>query len=126
MPTLPWTRPNTPPPAVEVHVFASRFETRTRWGALLFLARTPRVWRQVSRARGAYGASLRAEPFKRTFWTLSAWESRDALKAFAHAGAHAPTARGLAPQMRDAKFVTWTASSDDLPLSWTEAVHRLT
>ncbi|MFE6287668.1 DUF3291 domain-containing protein [Streptomyces sp. NPDC057877] len=126
MPTLPWTEPNTPPRDTEVHVFASRFETRTLWGALRFLVRTPGVWRQVSRAPGAYGASLKAEPFKRTFWTLSAWESPDALKTFAHGGIHAPTARGLAPQMRDAKFASWTASSADLPLSWSEAARRLT
>lgn len=125
MPTLPWTVPNPAPPNTEVHVFASRFETRTLWGALRFLARTPGVWRQVSRAPGAYGASLKAEPFKRTFWTLSAWESPAALKDFARAGAHAPTSRGLSAQMRDAKFATWQASSDDLPLGWEEAVRRL-
>ncbi|MBD0419139.1 DUF3291 domain-containing protein [Streptomyces sp. TRM S81-3] len=125
MPTLPWTVPNRPPQATEIHVFASRFETRTLWGALKFLARTPGVWRQVSNAPGAYGASLKAEPFKRTFWTLSAWESPEALKAFAHSGTHAPTSRGLAPQMRDARFTAWAASSDDLPVSWAEARRRL-
>ena len=39
MPTLPWTVPNPAPPGTEAHVFASRFETRTLWGALRFLAR---------------------------------------------------------------------------------------
>ncbi|MET9446225.1 DUF3291 domain-containing protein [Streptomyces cinerochromogenes] len=72
MPTLPWTAPHTPPPGTEVHVFASRFRTRTLWGALRFLARTPAVWRQVGRAPGAYGATLRAQPLRRTFWTLPA------------------------------------------------------
>ncbi|MEU6554177.1 DUF3291 domain-containing protein [Streptomyces sp. NPDC046915] len=126
MPTLPWTAPNTPPEDTEVHVFASRFETRTLWGALRFLVRTPAVWRQVSGAPGAYGASLKARPFRRTFWTLSAWESPRALKAFATSGSHAPTSRGLASQMRDVKFATWTTTSADLPLSWEEAVRRLT
>lgn len=126
MPTLPWTVPNRPPQATEVHVFASRFETRTLWGALKFLARTPGVWRQVRGARGAYGASLKAEPFKRTFWTLSAWESPEALKAFAHSGTHAPTSRGLSAQMRDAKFTVWSAPSDTLPVSWAEVRRRLT
>ncbi|TXS50589.1 DUF3291 domain-containing protein [Streptomyces sp. uw30] len=126
MPTLPWTVPNPAPHGTEVHVFASRFETHTLWGALRFLARTPGVWRQVSRAPGAYGASLKAEPFKRTFWTLSAWESPAALKDFARSGTHAPTSRGLSAQMRDAKFATWQVSSDVLPLDWTEAFRRLT
>ncbi|MZF86838.1 DUF3291 domain-containing protein [Streptomyces sp. SID5643] len=125
MPTLPWTVPNTPPRDTEVHVFASRFETRTLWGALRFLAGTPAVWRQVRRSPGAYGATLRAKPFKRTFWTLSAWESKDALHAFVRAGAHGHSSRGLAPQMKDSAFTTWQVSSDNLPLSWSEALRRL-
>ncbi|ODA73069.1 hypothetical protein APS67_002690 [Streptomyces sp. AVP053U2] len=83
MPTLPWTVPNTLPPHTEVHVFASRFETRTLRGALRFFLGTPGVWRQVSRAPGAYGASLKAQPLRQTFWTVSAWESPKALGAFA-------------------------------------------
>ncbi|WP_395571998.1 DUF3291 domain-containing protein [Streptomyces sp. BK79] len=125
MPTLPWTTAGRPPRTTEVHVFASRFETRTLWGALAFLARTPGVWRQVRGAPGAYGASLKAEPFKRTFWTLSAWESPEALRAFARSGAHAPASRKLSAQMRDAKFTTWTVTSEELPVSWAEVRRRL-
>ncbi|MGW7492775.1 DUF3291 domain-containing protein [Streptomyces luteogriseus] len=125
MPTLPWTVPNTPPRATEVHVFASRFETRTLWGALRFLAGTPAVWRQVRRSPGVYGATLKAKPLRRTFWTLSAWESKDALHAFVRAGAHGPSSRGLAPQMKDSAFTTWQVSSDELPLLWSEAFRRL-
>ncbi|KUN08843.1 hypothetical protein AQI95_07545 [Streptomyces yokosukanensis] len=125
MPVLPWVVPTAPPRDTEVYVFASRFETRTLWGALCFLARTPGVWRQIARARGAYGATLKAQPLRRTFWTLSAWESADALKAFAHSGAHRPTSRALAPQMRDASFATWRTAGDRLPPSWAEAEQRL-
>ncbi|MET9774258.1 DUF3291 domain-containing protein [Streptomyces sp. NPDC006367] len=124
MPTLPWTVPN-PPPGTEVHVFASRFETRTLWGALRFLASTPGVWRQLRTAPGAYGASLKAEPLKRTFWTLSAWESPAALKTFARSGTHAPASRGLSAHMRDSAFASWQVSSDDLPVDWAEARERL-
>ncbi|MFF5534816.1 DUF3291 domain-containing protein [Streptomyces cinerochromogenes] len=126
MPTLPWTAPHTPPPGTEVHVFASRFQTRTLWGALRFLARTPAVWRQVGRAPGAYGATLRAQPLRRTFWTLSAWESADALHAFARSGAHRPTSRALAAEMHDVAFATWSTSADELPVRWEEAVRQLT
>ncbi|MEU9331978.1 DUF3291 domain-containing protein [Streptomyces sp. NPDC048290] len=125
MPTLPWSTPNTPSPGAEVHVFASRFETRTLGGALVFLARTPGVWRQVLRAPGAHGATLKAEVFKRTFWTLSAWESAEALKEFARSGTHAPTSRKLAPRMRDAAYASWTTSADQLPVDWDEARRRL-
>ncbi|MET9253273.1 DUF3291 domain-containing protein [Streptomyces sp. NPDC048182] len=126
MPTLPWTVPNPPPHDGDVHVFASRFETRTLWGALAFLVRTPAVWRQVSRAPGAYGATLKAEPFRRTFWTLSAWESPEALRAFARSGPHGPASGGLAARMRDAGYASWTVSARELPVGWDEARRRLT
>ncbi|MGQ5640242.1 MULTISPECIES: DUF3291 domain-containing protein [unclassified Streptomyces] len=125
MPALPWTVPNTPPQDAEVHVFASRFETRSLWGALRFLARTPAVWRQAGRAPGAYGTALKAQPLRRTFWTLSAWESADAVKAFAASGAHRPASRRLAAQMCDVAFAAWQTSGDRLPVSWAEAERRL-
>lgn len=87
--------------------------------------KTPAVWRQVRRSPGAYGATLKAKPLTRTFWTLSAWESKAALDDFVRSGAHRPAARGLAPQMRDGTFTTWQARSEDLPLSWSEAFRRL-
>jgi hypothetical protein len=68
---------------------------------------------------------MKAALLRRTFWTLSAWESPAALKAFARSGTHAPTAQGLASLMRDTKFVTWTVAADDLPLDWSEALRRL-
>ncbi|MEV6838876.1 DUF3291 domain-containing protein [Streptomyces sp. NPDC051133] len=125
MPTLPWTVPTPAPQGAEVHVFASRFETRTLWGALRFLVRTPAVWRQVGRAPGAHGATLRAQPLRRTFWTPSAWELADALKAFAHSGAHRPTSRGLASHIRGVAFAAWETTAEQLPVSWEEAERRL-
>ncbi|MET9495384.1 DUF3291 domain-containing protein [Streptomyces sp. NPDC006552] len=124
MPTLPWTVPNTPPARAKATVFASRFETRTLWGALYFFFHTPTVWRQVSRAPGAYGASLKAQPLKRTFWTLSAWESPQALKDFAARAPHGPVAAGLRGQMRSVTYRTWQASAEELPVGWKDAMRR--
>jgi hypothetical protein len=67
---------------------------------------------------------VKAAPLRRTFWTLSAWESPEALKQFARSGAHAPAAGGLRPLMRDAKFLTWMATADELPLDWAQALRR--
>lgn len=124
MPTLPWTVPNTPPTRAEAHVFASRFETRTLWGALKFFLRTPTIWRQVGRAPGAYGATLKAAPLKRTFWTLSVWESPQALKDFAASAPHRPVAAALRGQMKDAKFLTWKTTTGALPLDWKDVLSR--
>ncbi|MFD7292709.1 DUF3291 domain-containing protein [Streptomyces sp. NPDC059897] len=124
MPTLPWTTPNKPPAGVEAHVFASRFETRTLWGALKFFARTPTIWRQVGRASGAYGASLKAAPLRRTFWTLSVWESPKVLRDFAVTAPHAGISARLRGEMKDSTFLTWKASTDELPLDWKDVLSR--
>ncbi|MFI7338709.1 DUF3291 domain-containing protein [Streptomyces sp. NPDC050085] len=124
MPTLPWTTPNIPPTRAEATVFASRFETRTLWGALKFFLRTPTIWRQVGRAPGAYGATLKAKPFRRTFWTLSVWESPRALKDFAASAPHGPIAASLRGQMKDAEFLTWKTTTDELPLDWKDVMRR--
>ncbi|MEU6156767.1 DUF3291 domain-containing protein [Streptomyces sp. NPDC047130] len=125
MPTLPWTVSTPPPEGADVHVFASRFETRTRWGALRFFLGTPAVRRQVATAPGAYGASLRAAPLRRTFWTVSAWESPEALRAFARSGPHGPAARRLAATMKDKRYASWRAPADGLPVAWDEVLRRL-
>ncbi|MFD6414801.1 DUF3291 domain-containing protein [Streptomyces sp. NPDC060194] len=125
MPDVPWFTPHRPDPEAELYVMASRFETRTLTGALRFLLGTPGILRQLRSAPGAHGAALRARPFRRTFLTLSVWESRDALHRFAGSGTHRATARRLAPLMRASAFTHWSAPADALPLSWGEATRQL-
>ncbi len=78
MPTLPWTLPNPPPPHGTAFVMASRFEVRTLKDVPRFFLRSLAAWKQVRSAPGAYGASLIAQPARRVFYTLSAWQDRDA------------------------------------------------
>ncbi|KND25798.1 hypothetical protein [Streptomyces acidiscabies] len=120
MPTLRWTTPT--PPDTDAHLMASRFEVRTLADALRFLLKTPAVWKQIKGAPGAYGASLIAEPLKRTFWTLSAWESKEALYAYARAEPHRSVMTGLRSTMRSTTFTYWTGAP---AIDWTDAKNRL-
>lgn len=79
----------------------------------------------MSRAPGAHGATLRAKPLSRTYWTLSAWESPKALRDFAGSGVHAPVSGKLSRQMRDSRFLHWQVPSEDLPLDRDDAIRRL-
>ena len=81
MPTLPWTIPNPAPPGMHAYAMASRFEVRSAPGRPALLAEVTRAWRQVRSAPGCLGASLIAQPLQRVFYTLSAWQDRDALYA---------------------------------------------
>ncbi|WP_133913134.1 DUF3291 domain-containing protein [Streptomyces sp. NBC_00582] len=125
MPTLRWTTVSTPAPDTEAFVMASRLEVRSPRDVPRFFLKSLAAWRQVSGAPGAYGASLIAEPLKRTFWTLSAWEDKAALHAYAGAEPHKSIMNGLRPTMKGSVFTFWRVPASDLPLDWTDARRRL-
>ncbi|WP_323379926.1 DUF3291 domain-containing protein [Streptomyces alkaliphilus] len=125
MATLPWTVPQPPPPGARALVMASRFEVHSAAHVPRFLVKSLLAWKQVRSTPGAYGVSLVAQPWKRTFWTLSAWESDEALRAYATTEPHRSIMTGLGPVMKDALFVRWEVATDDLPVTWEEARHRL-
>ncbi|RBM20678.1 DUF3291 domain-containing protein [Streptomyces sp. PT12] len=125
MPTLPWTVPNPPPQGRQTVVMASRLEVRRLADVPRFFLRSLAAWRQVRKAPGAYGASLIAQPTKRTFWTLSAWESKEALYTYAKTEPHKSIMTGLRSVMRTSTFTQWDSTTDDLPISWDEARKRL-
>ncbi|WP_128436993.1 DUF3291 domain-containing protein [Streptomyces cyaneus] len=125
MPTLPWTTVTTPAPDAQAFVMASRFEVRSLKDVPRFFLKSLAAWKQVSGAPGAYGASLIAEPFKRTFWTLSAWQDKEALYAYAKTEPHRSIMTGLRPTMKDSTFTFWQVPAADLPIDWADARRRL-
>ncbi|GGX66569.1 hypothetical protein GCM10010358_21300 [Streptomyces minutiscleroticus] len=125
MPTLRWTTDNTPAPGTEAVVMASRLEVRSLADVPRFFLRSLAAWKQVKGAPGAFGASLVAEPLKRTFWTLSAWEDEKAVYAYARAEPHRTIMNGLRPTMSRSVFTFWQAPAADLPVDWAEARRRL-
>ncbi|NUK04362.1 DUF3291 domain-containing protein [Streptomyces lunaelactis] len=125
MPTLPWVTPNPTPPHGQAFVMASRFEVRTLKDVPRFFLKSLAAWKQVRSAPGAFGASLIAQPAKRVFFTLSAWESRDALYAYARTEPHRGIMTGLRATMRTATFTFWEVPVEGLPISWDEAKRRI-
>ncbi|MEU6065494.1 DUF3291 domain-containing protein [Streptomyces sp. NPDC047082] len=125
MPTLRWTTVNKPAPDAEAFVMASRLEVRRLSDVPRFFLRSLAAWKQVSGAPGAYGASLIAQPLERTFWTLSAWEDKDALYRYARTEPHRSIMTGLRSTMRASGFTFWQVPASDLPIDWTEARRRL-
>ncbi|WP_327312553.1 DUF3291 domain-containing protein [Streptomyces sp. NBC_01235] len=125
MPTLRWTTVSTPAPDTEAFVMASRLEVRSLNDVPRFFLKSLAAWKQVSGAPGAYGASLIAQPLKRTFWTLSAWEDKDALYRYAKTEPHRSIMNGLRSTMKDSVFTFWQVPAADLPIDWTDARRRL-
>jgi hypothetical protein len=88
VPTLPWTTPNPAAPGTPAYAMASRFQVASLADVPRFFLSALAAWRQVRSAPGCLGASLVARPLRREFCTLSAWEDRDALYAFARTRPH--------------------------------------
>ncbi|MET9427805.1 MULTISPECIES: DUF3291 domain-containing protein [unclassified Streptomyces] len=125
MPTLPWITPNPATPHTRALVMASRFEVRSLSDVPRFFLQSLRAWRQVRSAPGALGASLIAQPLKRTFYTLSAWENRDALYTYARTEPHHSIMTGLQSTMRTSTFDFWEVPAEELPITWGDAKRRL-
>ncbi|WP_050776720.1 DUF3291 domain-containing protein [Streptomyces sp. SPB074] len=126
MPTLPWTTPNPPSAGVNsALVMASRLEVRSLKDVPKFFLRSLAAWKQVRGAHGALGASLIANPLQRTFWTLSAWESREQLYAYAKTEPHKSIMTGLRPTMRRSDFTFWEVPVGELPIPWANAKEHL-
>jgi hypothetical protein len=125
MPTLPWKKPANPPAATEAFVMASRLEVRSLAVVPRFFLKSMIAWKQVNQAPGVLGASLLAQPMKKTFWTLSAWDGRPALYEYAKTNPHGDIMKSLRPVMRRSTFLTWTVPVDQLPIDWDDARKRL-
>ncbi|AEN13226.1 MULTISPECIES: DUF3291 domain-containing protein [unclassified Streptomyces] len=125
MPTLPWVTPHPAPAEGTTVVMASRFEVRSLRDVPRFFVKSLVAWKQVRSAPGVFGASLIARPLKREFYTLSAWESREALHAFARTEPHRSLMTGLKPTMRTSTFTFWEAPAAGLPIDWDEAKRRV-
>ncbi|MCF3129262.1 DUF3291 domain-containing protein [Streptomyces olivochromogenes] len=125
MPTLRWTTVNKPAPDAQAFVMASRLEVRSLSDVPRFFLRSLVAWKQVTGAPGAFGASLIADPLKRTFWTLSAWEDKDALYTYARTEPHKSIMTGLRSTMKQSVFTFWQVPASDLPIDWSDAKRRL-
>ncbi|MEU0673067.1 DUF3291 domain-containing protein [Streptomyces sp. NPDC006172] len=125
MPTLPWVQPNPARPRSTAFVMASRFEVRSLKDVPRFLLKSLSAWGQVRKAPGALGASLEAQVTRGVFLTLSAWEDRDALYAYARAEPHKSIMTGLRATMRKSTFTFWEVPVERLPIDWRDAKRRI-
>jgi hypothetical protein len=126
MPTLPWTVVGSPPPeGGPITVVASRLELRRLRDVPSFLIAALRIRRQMLNSPGALGLSLIARPLLRTFWTLSAWQDQAALSTATGNEPHRQIMKHFRPRITGSSFVTWTAQTAALPITWEEALRRL-
>jgi hypothetical protein len=126
VPTLPWTECRYRPSNGEsLHVLTSTLPLQSYRDVPRFLRWTLRIRKQLSKAEGAVGYSLDARMLRKTFYTLSAWSSAEAMNRFVHSGDHASMLADMAGRLGQPVFVESNASPAELPLDWDEAKQRL-
>ncbi|OCC10627.1 DUF3291 domain-containing protein [Streptomyces sp. PTY087I2] len=125
MPTLPWTTPNPARPDTTAFVMASRLEVKSRKHTPRFFLKSLSAWGQVRKAPGALGASLEAQLLKGVFYTLSAWEDKDALYTYARTEPHKSVMTGLRSVMGSSTFTFWEVPVAQLPITWEDAKRHI-
>jgi heme-degrading monooxygenase HmoA len=79
--------------------------------------------RQLIRATGFRGGRLLLDA-KRTFWTLTLWNTERDMKAYRGSNAHAKVMPRLAEWCDEAAYAHWTQNDDFVP-SWQSAFEHL-
>ena len=101
--------------------------TRLRLRALHFLPgfflHAMRANAQLRKAPGFQGGALLADR-RRTFWTMSIWDSPDSMRAYILSGSHKAAMPRLLNWCDEASLVHWDQPDAQLP-SWQEADRRM-
>jgi hypothetical protein len=125
MPALPWTTVSSPDRDREYVVMGSRLPLARYRDLPGFLRAAMLIRAQLAQASGLIGYALDAHPARKTFWTVSAWDSQDALDAFSRADPHRSRVGVIRPRMRPTTFTYWTVPGADLPIAWSEVRRRV-
>jgi len=124
---IPWKNTRTQVGRTDtVVVQVSRLELAHVRDVPGFLLAALQIRRWVLQADGAIGMSLIAQPLKRTFWTLSAWQDEDAIKRLMTSDRHRAAMTKYQDRMSDSHFHTWHETDPALlPPDWDAAQTRL-
>lgn len=125
MPPLPWKSIVEPAIDREYLCLVSYLPLRHRRMLFKFMNYTSKIRKQLKETDGVVGYSLLAHVMRSDFWTLSVWESEQALADFVRTSPHAGVMSALVPHMGQTRFLTWTARGDSVPPSWDDALRRL-
>lgn len=127
MPATPWrTFKSSILPDASCVALLSYLPLKSYSRLLPFFFYTAQVARQLAHAPGILGYSVLTRPIQLRFWTLSAWQDDPSLQAFVQSPPHVRIMASLAPHMGETKFVRWSVNRSELPLTWKDALSRLT
>lgn len=104
-------------------ITATRLHVRRLRHVPTFLWWSLRAARQAKRSPGHIASALHAQD-ARTYWTLSSWQTIDAMRRYRSSGAHETAMRRAGEWADEASTVRWDSDDGTLP-DWKEAKRRL-
>ena len=123
MPATPWRTFGSPESNGDFVALLSYLPLKSYWGVFRLAFYAPQVVKQLKAAHGLMGYSLLARPLSKRFWTLSAWENDEALRAFVQDPPHVTIMAALAPSELKHDF---RESMERLRKYWDEHVPKKT
>jgi quinol monooxygenase YgiN len=104
-----------------VFISVTRLRLRAFWYLPQFIRLASQSTRQAEQASGFLGGKLLPEASK-AFWTITAWESEEAMRAYRNTEAHRRAMPKLLEWCDEASVAHWSQENPALP-DWQE-VHR--
>ncbi|HYT23885.1 MAG TPA: hypothetical protein VEW05_27045 [Candidatus Polarisedimenticolia bacterium] len=120
----PWIKFATPDTNREYFALLSYLPLNKYRAIPAFLKFSIQIQKQLGATPRIIGYSLRAKPFSRQFWTLSAWADEKPLMDFVMKIPHGQAMKAMMPHMGLTKFTKWKVLGSALPLRWEEAMER--
>lgn len=95
-------------------VSATRLRVRASWFVPPFLLMSLRAKAQAEFSPGFLGGALVTDT-GRVYWTVTIWETEDAMRAYRNGGVHAKAMRKVASWCDEAAVATWSQDGKGVP-----------
>jgi hypothetical protein len=122
---LPWSKGPASATDGPHAAMASTFRLKRYRDVVPFLRASMRLRKEAATAPGNVGLGLAANPFTKTFWTLSSWDSQDALRAFVAGAPHRDVVARFKDASASSRFAFWDIAAPADPPAWNDAADRL-
>jgi hypothetical protein len=121
--TLPWQKGNTKP-TNQATAMLTYLPLKHWRDTPLFISYIMRIYMQLRKTPGLIGFSMRANPLRKNYWTLSLWEGEEVVGTYIHTAPHATIMHKMHSKMGQTAFVSWKTKNDGTPLRWEDALRR--
>ncbi len=123
---MPWTSvTDSAGDGAAIVVMASVLPLRRHRSIPHFLAATMAIRRQLRNSDGLLGYALDADLVHGVFWTVSAWQTQEALDRFAESDPHRRLIMSIRPLMPPTTFTFWRQPGRETPVKWDSARTKL-